>query len=156
MALNTTQPFELVLSKDVTVPVRPTLAKKRDNGVQNTYWALLTPTQNGRKDTGFGVPVSFPGGLPSNVTLISQDGSKIVLPLTPAPATYIDRDTKVEKARKNPAVKHQAVHTLMGVEKKVTVTVSDLGDGRKNVKASITGVSGGGGGSTKTFTASDL
>lgn len=151
MSLNPTQPFSLVLSKDVTVPVRPTLSKKS----QNVYWALLTPTQNGRKDTGFGVPVAMKGGLPSSATLISQDGSELVLPLEPAPATYIDRETKKSVERKNPAVRHQSKVTLMGEEKQVKVSVSDLGDGRKNVKVTVSGISGGGG-NTKTFTTSDL
>lgn len=151
MALDPTKPFVLnVVGADI--PVRPTRSKKTDN----VYWAVLTPKADGsRVDTGFGVGVAAKAPtLPDRVTLVGQDGKKTVLPLTAAPATYVDRDSKQVKARKNPAVRVQQQVVLSGDTKQVKVSISDTGDGKWNLKVTISGVSGGG--TARTFDAADL
>lgn len=152
MSLNYAQPLNLLVS-GTTIPVRPTVSKK----TSNTYFALLTPTAKGRVDTGFGVKVpAMAKALPKSVTLIDQDGTELVLSLEKAPSTYIDRDTKVVKERKNPGVRHQSKVTLSGEEKQVKVSISDVGNDAWNLKVTVSGISGGGGGGSQVRQVSDL
>lgn len=146
MSLITTMPLTLVVGGS-TIPVRPAQAKKQNaSGGHNTYWAVLTPKANGtRVDTGFGVKVpAFGDTLPTQVTLIDQDGTEIVLTLAPKAATYQDRETKKQVARKHPAVGVQQTVELSGESKQVKVSISDTGDGQNNLKVTVSGVSGGG------------
>lgn len=152
MSLNTTLPLTLLVA-GTTIPVRPTVSARTNN----TYFALLTPTKNGRKDTGFGVKVpAMAKSLPKSVTLIDQDGTELVLSLEAAPSTYIDRDTKVEKVRKNPGVRHQSKVTLSGEEKQVKVSISDVGNSAWNLKVTVSGISGGGASGSPVRQVSDL
>lgn len=152
MSLNPTQPLSLLVNK-TTVPVRPTQSKKTGN----TYFAVLTPTATGRKDTGFGVKVpAMDTSLPKSVTLVDQDGTKHVLKLEAAPATYVDRDSKKTVERKNPGVRTQQKLVLSGDEKQVKVSISDLGEDTWNLKVTVSGISGGGGNGSPVRQVSDL
>lgn len=152
MSLNTTQPLTLLVA-GTEIPVRPTVSER----TKNTYFALLTPTKKGRKDTGFGVKVPAMGkALPKSVTLRDQDGTEIVLALEPKAATYVDRSTGKTESRKNPAVGHQSKVTLSGEEKQVKIGISDVGEGAWNMKVTVSGISGGGAKGSPVRTISEL
>lgn len=147
MSLNTTLPLFIKFG-DVTIPVRPTLVKKaKASGERNTYWTVLNPVNaQGERTVPFaGVKVpAFGATLPGTVTLIDQDGTEIVLSLTAKADTYKDRDTGKMVARANKAVGVSQKVLLSGEDKMVSVSVSDIGEGRNNLTVSVNGISGGG------------